>query len=175
MGRICKTKHIARILQHHMLKAATGADERPALFAREPNALEGAGHTLIGAARRAPQRIEAAKLSVGIVRKERSWQPFDRCGQVELVRGMMDSGIGRHMGMKVGVVITDDADPHRGCHLRLISFRGSSSGLQYSTFRKMLEYARFIEPLPLQNPRRYAKVRESLFSVSSRETRKLQR
>jgi hypothetical protein len=74
--RILDSEHMARILYQSMLKPASSADERPALFTREADSSQRSLHAFVRARWRTPQGVKRPQgaLAAGII-QGLGWQP----------------------------------------------------------------------------------------------------
>ena len=111
MRSVSPAHHVAGILQHGMLKAAAGPEERPTLFAGKTNGSQGAFFILVGAAGDAPDTIEV--IQQRIVDKPVGGQPLEANVVARLPAGQFKCEGDRSVSGDLRVMIADQGDVER--------------------------------------------------------------
>ena len=112
-----------------ILKTATGAEERPVPSAREFNALQHAIKTLVGAARRGPNPVEALQFLIrsGLL-ETRGSDPhaFDR--EIQLRGGVLQRFLDGGKSRRLRIVVPENSNADGIAHLGYFSGEGRECG-----------------------------------------------
>jgi hypothetical protein len=110
---VLEAEHVARVLEHHVLEAAAGAERRDAALAAVAQGIQRAAQAAVRAAGRAQQRVHAVQVA-DLIRSV----PADVRVDPEPSGGVGQRGVGGDVRLEAGVELPDDRDVQVRAHGR---------------------------------------------------------